>query len=303
MRIIIGFVPELFPRQHQERNWGSRYYYSVWLRHLIMAHKYGFQSIPRVIVEIGPGGSLGVGLAALLSGVERYQGLDAVNLFNVKDNLVMLQQLYELFVNRTTISDKNELPNLRPHLEYYAFPHHILTEDHLKLALDRNRIAIIREVILNVGQDDNLISYNAPYNIRDLKSESVDLIISQAALEHIDDLEQTYEAMYFWLKNGGFTSNKIDYTSHETSQKWNGHWGYSDLVWRLIRGRKPYLINRFPHSTHVDLLKKAGFEIVCDLREQADNPGIGRGHLSARFAGISEEDLLTSGAFIQAVKK
>jgi hypothetical protein len=303
LRTIIGYVPELFPEQHHEGNWGARYYYSVWLRHLITAYKNGFQSIPQVIVEFGPGGSFGVGLAALLSGAERYQGLDAVSHFNIDVNLGILEEIQDLFFNRTKIPAEDEFPNLRPHLDSYEFPHHILSGDHLKSTLSINRINTIRKAIINVGQDDNLISYNAPYNIRTVKKESADLIISQAVLEHIDNLRQTYESMYFWLKKGGFISNTIDYKSHDTSSKWNGHWKYSDLMWRLIRGRKPYLINRYPHSTHVDLLEESGFQIVCDLRYKDDISGIGRDQLSARFVGLSDEDLVISGAFIQAVKK
>jgi hypothetical protein len=300
-RIIIGYFPEIFPEQHHEKNPGGRYYYSVWLRHLVNAYENGFKSIPRVVVELGPGGSLGVGLAALLSGAERYEGLDMVNLFHIQVNVKILEEIQELFLNRAKIPAEDEFPKVRPHLKSYEFPHHILDQDHLKLTLDRNRIDSIRNAIINVGLHNNLIHYHVPYSIKSLKPVSADLIISQAVLEHVDNLVETYDAMYFWLKKGGFVSNTVDFKSHETSLEWNGHWRYSDMAWRVIRGRRPYLINRYPHSTHVALLKKSGFEIVCDLCDH--NPsGIGRDQLSARFSTLSQEDIVTSGTFIQAVK-
>src|SRR5689334_3926898 len=46
----------------------ARYCYSVWLRHLSMAARLGLNTDPKDVAELGPGHSIGVGLAALLSG-------------------------------------------------------------------------------------------------------------------------------------------------------------------------------------------------------------------------------------------
>ena len=54
----------------------ARYCYSVWLRHLWMTHTHGLRTEFDTMVELGPGDSVGVGLAALLSGTERYIGID-----------------------------------------------------------------------------------------------------------------------------------------------------------------------------------------------------------------------------------
>ena len=131
-----------------------------------------------------------------------------------------------------------------------------------------------------------------------------DLIYSQAVLEHVDDLSSVYEAMHFLLKPGGLISHQIDFRSHEISKHWNGHCGkYSDFVWnRLLRAKKPFLINREPHSTHINLLRKFGFDIVCDLQIK-DNSCIQRRRLAPRFKSMSDDDLITVGAFIQATKK
>jgi hypothetical protein len=50
----------------------ARYCYSVSLRHLSFLQRRGLRTTFKTIVELGPGDSLGIGLAALLSGVERY---------------------------------------------------------------------------------------------------------------------------------------------------------------------------------------------------------------------------------------
>lgn len=46
----------------------ARYCYSVWLRHLEKLFEAGATDIPRVVGELGPGRSIGVGIAALLGG-------------------------------------------------------------------------------------------------------------------------------------------------------------------------------------------------------------------------------------------
>jgi len=75
----------------------ARYCYSVWLRHLVMAKRNGLGPFPRVVAELGPGDSLGIGLAALLSGCDRYFALDVVDHANARSNLEIFDELVELF--------------------------------------------------------------------------------------------------------------------------------------------------------------------------------------------------------------
>ena len=57
----------------------GRYCYSIWLRHLVKAHENGFNTLPMNVAEFGPGDSLGIGFAALLSGSSKYIAFDAVS--------------------------------------------------------------------------------------------------------------------------------------------------------------------------------------------------------------------------------
>jgi len=284
----------------------ARYCYSVWLRHLTMAYKNGLSTQPDVIAELGPGDSLGIGLAALISGVNKYYALDAVEYANNKRNIEVFDELVDLFKKREKNPDEAEFPRVKPYLESYEFPNHILTDERLNKSLKPDRIESIRNALLNLGNgdEDNMqISYFVPwYDSKVIKEESVDMIYSQAVLEHIDDLTYTYEALYRWLKPDGFMSHEIDFKSHGTAKEWNGHWAYSDFVWRLIKGKRTYLLNRQPHSTHIDLLRKFGFEIVCDIKTR-DISEIQRKHLALKFKNMSEDDLTTSDAFIQTVKR
>ena len=271
-----------------------------------MAHENGLSTQPNILAELGPGDSLGIGLAALISGANRYYSFDVVEHAGNKRNIEIFDELVELFKKREHIPDETEFPCMKPYLKAYGFPAHILTDERLNESLKQDRIGSIRNALLNLSGEDEenkQISYFSPWNAsKVLQEESVDMAYSQVVLEHVDDLTATYEALYRWLKPGGFMSHVIDFKCHMTAKEWNGHWAYSDSVWRLIRGKRPYLLNRQPHSAHCNLLRKFGFEVICDIKTE-DHSGIERKALSSRFKDISDDDLITCAAFIQAVKK
>ena len=291
-------------RKHTE---SSRYCYSVWLRHLVMAYENKLtQSLPGIVAELGPGKSLGTVLAALISSAHTCYAFDVVQHFDKKRNLKVFDELIDLFSRRENIPDENELPRVKPYLKSYRFPSHILTDAHLKEMLDHDRLNAIRNSLtyLSSERSDNArISYRIPWDNSDvLAKSSVDMIYSQAVMEHVDDVVFAYKTMYQWLRNGGFVSHQIDFKSHGTAAEWNGHWRYSDRVWKLIRGRRRYFINRLPHSAHIRLLEQNGFEVASDIRVE-EQDGVKRSQLAKKFRYLCDEDLKISGAFIQAAKQ
>lgn len=283
----------------------ARYCYTVWLRHLVQAHAQGLvQGTPRNVAELGPGDSLGIGLAALISGVEQYYAFDVVEKTELERNLRIFDELVELYARRADIPDATEFPHVGPKLETYVFPSHVLTEEHLGAALAPERIGAIRDALLTApsSQISYIVPWNDPAVLSTLSSSiSVDMIYSQAVLEHVDDLKTTYDYMYRWLRPGGFVSHDIDYTSHQTHIRSNGHWTYSDQVWAIIRGKRTYFINREPHSTHIRLMREAGFDIVHDMPLRTKKP-TDRAALASAYRALSDDDLRTYNAFIQAVK-
>jgi hypothetical protein len=108
--------------------------------------------------------------------------------------------------------------------------------------------------------------------------------------------------MNLLLKPNGYMSHQIDFGSHGTADEWNGHWAYSDFTWKLLKGRRPYLLNREPYSRHLSILNEEGFQVVYDRTVKLES-NLTREDLASRFKSISDDDLTTSGAFIQAVKK
>ena len=306
--ILVGlssYIPiynRRFRKKGGQATTSARYCYSVWLRHLILAHENGLDTCPEVIAELGPGHSLGTGLAALITGCEKYYALDITEHSPTEKHLQVFDDLVALFKNREAIPGANEYPRIKPTLTDCEFPAHILTEERLGKALDGARLAEIRDSVAKLHDGNSRVQYKVPWddpNIID--KESVDLVFSQAVLEHVDDLEGTYKAMREWLKPDGYTSHVIGLNSHGISREWNGHWIYSEFVWRLIRGTRPYLLNRAPHSWHVTLLEEEGFEIICDQTYETES-NLTLNQLASKFRTMTDQDLITSSAFIQARK-
>ena len=279
----------------------TRYCYSVWLRHLVHAVEHTGITVPKMVAELGPGDSLGVGIAALLSGVDRYFAFDVASHARLESNLKVLDDLVTYFQRRAAIPAGEELALVKPELNAYQFPAHILSEEVLKHSLSPKRIERIQNSIRGCTNDD-VLSYVVPWHDTDvLEPNSIDMILSQAVLEHVDDLSAAYRACYLWLKPGGLMSHQIDFKCHGTARHWNGHWTYSDPVWAFMRNSRPYLLNRKPYSTHYRLLQENGFEVVYEHRFTQPTQ-IRQKDLSPRFRSLTDQDLTTSGAFIQARK-
>ena len=154
--IIVGIIIKYFPWlykllvkskvKNKSKN-PARYYYSVYLRHLIKLNKNKTNFIPKVVAEIGPGSSLGVGFTALLTGTSKYYGFDVIKHTNVERNIEIFEEIYELLLNRTPIPDQKEFPSIHPYADSYDFPSEILTDELLKKTLNKKRKAEIIKLI------------------------------------------------------------------------------------------------------------------------------------------------------------
>jgi SAM-dependent methyltransferase len=288
-------------RKHRASTGGTdtpRYCYSVWLRHLTILHPYGFKIAGARVGELGPGDSIGIGLAALISGAAQYVGLDIVP-FSAKASLeTIFDELVRLYSRSESIPDNGEFPRVRPTLDSYEFPIHLID-----IADFSTRADMIRNELRTGLNRSQIIKYQAPWTSPyDLALGSLDLIFSQAVLEHVDNLEETYLAMSSWLRPGGFASHVIDFSAHYLSPFWNGHWAYSDLQWRLVRGRREFLLNREALNKHLASARKAGFEVLLLRRDYADD-GLHAESLFKPFRLIDIEDARTRGAVMVLHKR
>ncbi len=298
----LTYVPGLHAVLHRGTGGtnSSRYCYSVWMRHLVRNRHAGLGPAPQAIAELGPGDSLGIGLTALLCGAESYLALDAVPHARSEYNLAIFDELVRLLRDRARIPDDDEMPNLQPSIADYSFPHDVLPSELLDAALHPERVERLRH---DVRYLTGCVRYASDWwQTRAVELASVDLIVSQAVLEHVNDVAGTYAAMHQWLRPGGFMSHQIDLKSHETSEVWNGHLGYSDLVWRIMRGRLPYLLNRVTWSGHLAAATRAGFTVVA-AEKVIRHGGLSREQLVPQFREMPEEDLVAGGAFCSVASR
>jgi len=313
MRSLISFAKgflSFFPKAdilEKSRGTGgsdkANYCYGVWMKHLTLMYEGGVHQIPRAMAELGPGDSIGIGLAALLSGVDHYYGLDVVQYANKEKNQRILDDLIPLFKSRAPLLSKG-WPDYSHLLDRNHFPGHILTDQSLQESLSDRRIELIRKAIdgKTTKNDEISIDYIVPWNNKSVINRgSVNLILSHAVMEYIKDLDSAYDSMYYWLADGGVISHQIDFRSHGLSGKWNGHWAYSERAWKWIAGKRVLIINRQPCSMHHNLIRQKGFRIISDYKSQLQD-GFPKSSLSAPWRNMCEEDASCSGAFIQAVK-
>lgn len=297
-------VPARWYNRSQGRTLSARYCYSVYLRHLVKLDEAGAGTDPGSVAEIGPGASIGTGLAALIAGAERYYGFDIKAYGSSPRSLAVFDELAALFAARAPIPGEAEFPRIKPALDILDFPAHILTPARLERCLAETRLARLRAALTPEGMagPEPAVAYVAPWFDDGLvRPASIDWIFSQAVMEHVDEIAGTYRACFAWLKPGAAMSHQIDFKSHGTAAEWNGHWAYSDLAWRAVRGARLYLISRAPVSVHREALAQAGFDLLAELPVTRQD-GLPRERLARRFRALDDADLTTAGAFMIARK-
>jgi hypothetical protein len=232
-------------------------------------------------------------MAALIAGASRYRAYDLAAHFAPAANLKTFDALVALFQARTPIPHEGELSLIFPFLDDYAFPAS-LTDEWLRAALAPQRLASIREDIEAGGGD--LIKINIGM-VREAIDGRADWLASHSVLEHVDDLAGLYRFLEASLKPNGVMTHLIDFSAHGLSGDWNGHWATSDLQWKLLRGRRLYLLNRQPLNTHLDLLERHGMPVVgkC-LHQRVD--GLLATAFQPAFSGMSSADARTHMAFL-----
>jgi hypothetical protein len=321
-RLLAGGLKSYLPVPKQYTGTGgsisARYCYAVWLRHLVEIGRAVPELRPRVVAELGPGDSVGLGLAALLSGMDRYVAFDVLAHVDLDVNLRVLDELMALFRVRAGVPDDQEFPELYPQIEDHAFPAATLARLGLTPASDDARVQRLRVALRGaIGEgvsshdgdsgETTEMRYICPWTTATVTPGSVDLVISQAVLQDMDHwtsssvLRTAFEAMARWLRPGGAMSHQVN-LGFPDCEHWNQHWMYGESTWRLMRGRRPYYVNRVPASEYLRLCDEYGFEVVS-VRRVSDRGGFDRSRLARRFRDLPADDLMTRALHFVAVKR
>lgn len=130
-----------------------------------------------------------------------------------------------------------------------------------------------------------------------------DLIYSQAAIEHIWDIDAFWDAMGRLTAPNGWQSHRIDLADHgrrETNYiemlEWSrlGYW----LAMRFIPGA----INRWRACQHLEKMTTLGMQILLEQRTQRDHLPIPLGQVSPEFRHLGDAELRTTALDVVAIK-
>nr|MBF0223130.1 methyltransferase domain-containing protein [Desulfobulbaceae bacterium] len=137
------------------------------------------------VLELGPGADLGVGLYLLFIGADRYNAIDIHNLVNtVPDGLYS-----ELFKKIRSLA---------------------LAEDVVDINFLREQLAKTK-----AGTPDKLnYVHSAKFDFSTFQEHSIDLVVSQAAFEHFEDMDQTFHDLERIVKSGSQLVSVIDLKTH-----------------------------------------------------------------------------------------
>ncbi len=240
---MLSHVPGLFRWWDGQRPMGNTasaaYCRGIWQFHLAHSRRVTDGKLPTVVAELGPGATLGACIAALLDGVQDAVALDAAQYAARDANLRVLEDL--------------------------AASH----PEPVDLVALRVAVAAAGE-----ATRETRLRYCAPWSDPAVcAANSVDFIFSHSVLEHVDDPAAAYAACYRWLRPGGLMSHKIDHSSHAITRSWNGHYAIPAGLWRVIFGRKPYLLNRWAPRQHLAAMEQAGFQIMPATTFVVDDNG------------------------------
>jgi hypothetical protein len=317
LRPLLGGIKSLAPGVDYRGSGGTtsaRYCYAVWLRHLALLAPHWDGAAGARVVELGPGDTVGVSLAALLSGAREATALDAVAHASPTRNQAIFAELVELFRTRATPPGDDEFPDVRPRVPGLRSLEQVVDGAAVVAALAPDRLArVVADLALAAGDAGAvLMRYSAPWRPDAVAPGSADLVLSQAVLEYVghdarkrgdrnDPLSQAFATMHRWLRPGGLMSHQID-LSAPFGPEWNAHWAVGDATWALIVGRRPHYENRVPLSGYLDLCARHGFEVLAAEAAPA-GPGVGRERLAPRFRGLPEADYRARGVHVIARRR
>jgi len=245
------------------------------------------------ILEVGPGDNLGVALCFIAKGARSVACIDA---FDPRRDERKNARIYRLLIERLPAEERQRVADA------VSFG-----EDAVRL--DPARVAC---------------HYGCPVEKAGerLGSARFDLIVSRAVLEHVRDVGDAWDQMVALLRPQGAMCHKIDFRNHGLFERFHPLFFLTvgDALWRLISFPDPSL-NRERLPTY-RRLAQADFESTrCFITHILEGEDLQpypeqlifrrdygepersavraiRPRLSARFRGLSDEDLLASGVFL-----
>lgn len=131
--------------------------------------------------------------------------------------------------------------------------------------------------------------------------QEVDVVLSRAVLEHVDDLEATFADMETALKAGGVAVHLVDLKSHGLhTRNPLDFLTWPELLWRAMYSAKG-VPNRWRVNRYREILERSGLHVErlepTALASKRDVAEV-RPRLAAAFRAVSDEDLSWLGFWL-----
>lgn len=132
-------------------------------------------------------------------------------------------------------------------------------------------------------------------------SHAVDLVISRAVLEHVDDLSATFADMCRALRDGGISVHQVDLKSHGLHRRNPLDFlTWPQPLWQRMYGHKG-VPNRWRVDRYRDVIRGCGLDIMLlEPTVHASETDVEevRPYLASPFRNLSDEDLSWLGFWL-----
>lgn len=240
-----------------------------WLNELNNLTDSTFSIKGKSVLELGPGADLGVGLILLAKGVRKYSAID-VNPLIYKVPKGFYDSLFTEITKRIPLANINDL---------------------------KYQLQLFYE-----GKSDRLnYIYDKNFSFSRLQSEMFDVVFSQAAVEHFDNIENTLRNVSEIVSDGGWLLLGIDFQTHT---RWIRErdplniYRYSDKIYKFFFFQG--IPNRLRPDYYIRYLEKFGWKdikFVPKKRLSQKELEIIRPYLYGRFSNCENIDILNGILF------
>ena len=243
-----------------------------WLSHLEKYLNVADAVVGKDVLELGPGSDLGIGIYLLSKGCSRYNACDVNDLMKSTPDSFYVELLEKLKrINSQTVIDS--------------------LNEQLKLAQEKKP----SQLNYVVRDDFNLVSA--------FGNDTIDLVFSQAAFEHFDDVHTTFSQLSAVCKKDAILVAEIDLKTHS---RWvrdedpNGIYRFSSWLYNIFWFRG--IPNRVRPYQYKEALERCGWiEIsLTPLKKLADHK-TGASGMSKKFT--DEKNQMDYLEFILCARK
>ena len=273
----------------------------VWGKHIDLLLKNNWKPKCKSVLELGPGDSLGVGIVAVLSGVKSYCAVDVLSYDVISKSILVLNQLKGIIESGQTIEENEKI---KPHFDSTAewvnkFLINLRQNEDLKLLF--SKIELDLNNLFDTNYKCNYIKYLPLDKYLTSSDGRFDLIFSQSVLEYIGELVPAFQKMHVQLNSNGWISHEVDLSCMRTSDRWDGHWSYPNWLWKIMKGKRPFFINRFTCDFYSKELEKSIWRNVKFLsyKKAIQTP---KNELAKDYKILEDETLQTASIYFIAQK-